>query len=440
MTAKQHELKYILALCNPKFLFIAERFRGIDYIQMFDELQKEMELPDVVVVNSGIHIPPSFLLFESLENMKLNNIDFDFTVSADDPLVVLFTSGTESQPKGVIHTHNTVLFTERSLIHTLSISEKDRMFMPSPISHATGFLHGVNLPLLAGACTVLMDHFIPHAALKIIAKEKCTFSMGATTFVNDLIEELSTGNDDYDLTPFRFFLCVGTTIPIEIMVKGKEKGIPILPVYGTSESSPHIVGRPEDLTKKNPYPKAKLIPRIEVRIVDEDRHSLPFGTAGEEASRGPNLFLGYFKQPELTEKYIDDDGWFYSGDLCVLNEDDSFQIAGRKKDIIIRGGLNISPLEVEELLLNHPKIQNVAIIGVPDNRLGEKSLAIIETKKGQSFSFEEMVQFLEQKNVAKYKFPEMLHILQELPRTNSGKIMKYQLRELFKNENKVFVN
>lgn len=442
MTAKRHELKYILTLCNPKILFIAEQFKGIDYIDMLDELQKEIDLPKVVTVKNRMHSTKAhyYFLYENIETMNLKNLDTDIQVSADDPLVVLFTSGTESQPKGVIHTHNTVLFTERALINTLSISETDCMFMPSPVSHATGFLHGVNLPILAGACTVLMDHFKANEALKLMTEEKCTFSMGATTFVHDLIEECTNGKQYFDLSNFRFFLCGGSAIQNEIMVKGRRKGIPILPVYGTSESSPHIVGRPQDLDQISVLPEAKLIPRIEVKIVDGNRQTLPLGTVGEEASRGPNVFIGYFKQPELTEKYIDEEGWFYSGDLCVLNIDDTCRVVGRKKDIIIRGGLNISPAEIEELLLKHPKIKNIAIIGVPDQRLGEKSVAIVETHKDQSFTFEEMIQFLKQKNIAKYKFPERLHILQEMPRTHSGKILKYKLRELFKNEYGAIIN
>lgn len=433
VTMRKQELHYILSLCEPKMLFIPEHFRNQDYVEMVAELQKEVDIPAVVIVNNKQSYPslnPSHLLFEDIAVGTLP-VKLQEKVHGNDSLVVLFTSGTESMPKGVIHTHNTVLYTERSLINALSITENDRVFMASPISHATGFYHGVNLPLFIGAKCVLMEQFSAEGALKIISEENCTFSMGATPFLYDLVKEMNVNSKNYNLSHFRFFLCGGAPIPKHLSKKANQIGIKVLPVYGTSESSPHVVGRLEDEEDMNTSYDGKLLPGIEVKIVDEQRNPLPNGLVGEEASRGPNVFIGYYKRPDLTEMYFDHEGWFYSGDLCVL-EDEYLRVVGRKKDIIIRGGQNISPSEIEEILLMHPKIEKAAVFGMPDPRLGERAHTVVVLREGEELSFEEMISFIEKQGIAKYKYPEFLHLIKEMPTTASGKIQKFKLYEMLK--------
>lgn len=435
ITARHQEVTYMLTLCESKVYFVASKFRNFDYVNMVKQFRGKVNIDHVFIVekdekfsNSSSH---EYMTFETLLDMDVQLLEYEQEIlNSDDPTVILFTSGTESLPKGVIHSHNTILFCERSLIQTLSITEKDAILMPSPLSHATGFLRGMILPCLVGAKCVLMEHFSARDALKLIEKEKCTFTMGASVFLYDILRELSKMNK-YDISSFRFFLCGGSPIPRHMVSEANEKGFKVLAVYGSTESSPHVVSRISDSEEKVTTTDGKPVDGIEVKIVDEEKNILPLGMIGEEASRGPNVFLGYLKQPEMTDKYLDDEGWYYSGDLCELHEDGYVQIIGRKKEMIIRGGQNISPREIEESLLKHQKVEKVAVVGIPDERLGEKTCAFVVPKKRNEFSFDEMISFLETQNIAKYKFPEKLEILDDLPSTASGKIQKNILRERY---------
>ena len=430
---RENEIEYVLTLCESKIYIIPNEFRKFNYLSMAHSISKKINIQHVVVVQNTedqLNLNESYLLFDELMNNNEEVIVSNEKVLSDDPLVVIFTSGTESRPKGVIHTHNTVLFGERAMKETLNITENDAVFMASPISHATGFLHGVNLPLIVGAKSVLMERFSGEKALEIMSEEKCTFTMGATPFLYDFLKILNKNQKKYDLSHFRFFICGGAPIPRHLASESNKIGFKVLAVYGSSESPPHTVSRLDDEEDLIVSYDGKPLPGIEVKIVDDNRNSLPNGEIGEEASRGPNVFVGYLKRPELTEQYLDNDGWYYSGDLCVLHSNGYLRVVGRKKDIIIRGGQNISPIEIENILLTHPKIQNVAIVGVPDDRMGEKACAFVVPVLGEEFTFNEMIAFLEKKNVAKYKYPEMLKVVDSLPMTTSGKIQKFMLRNM----------
>lgn len=420
------ELLNSVLLCEPKMLIMPRQFKEFQYVALAEQIIAKVNIPYVVIVKNGEEIlPNSFLAYEQLQRIAHEG---PITAQADDPLVVLFTSGTEAQPKGVIHTHNTILFTERTLARYLQLDERDIILMASPISHATGFLHGVNLPLTIGATAVLVDQYKKDQMLYLLAEHRCTLTMGATPFLYDFINELQRNERACDISSFRYFLCGGAPIPRLFLQEENKHTFKILPVYGTSESSPHIVGHPEDSIEQRMAFDGKLLPDIEVKVVDQNRQSVSAGIVGEEASRGPNVFVGYFKQPALTEQYIDEDGWFYSGDLCYI-QNEYVRTVGRKKEIIIRGGQNITPVEVEELLVMHPKIEQVALIGVPDIRLGEKVHAVVVLKVGEEFTFKEMISYLDEQQIAKYKYPEQLHIIEEMPRTESGKIKKFKLSQ-----------
>ncbi len=218
-------------------------------------------------------------------------------------------------------------------------------------------------------------------------------------------------------------------------MEANKSGFKVLAVYGSSESSPHAVSRLDDSDELIASSDGKPLSGIEVKVVDEQRNQLARGEIGEEASRGPNVFLGYFKQPELTQRYLDEDGWYYSGDLAIVRNDDYLRVVGRKKDIIIRGGQNISPAEVESLLYKHPKVERVAIIGIPDDRMGERACALVVSKEDHTFTFEEMIRFLSEQKIAKYKYPEKLYLVKELPVTPSGKIQKHKLVEMIRDSN-----
>lgn len=432
----ESDIKYMLELCESKLYIVPNKHHRTDFIQLASSITNQLDIPYVMIVNyedDQLKIESPLLSFEDVCDIKVDyNENFNYGVSADSPLIVLFTSGTESRPKGVIHSHNTVLFGEKQMQETLLVTENDAVFMASPLSHATGFLHGVNLPLITGAKSVLMDRFSAENALKLMVKEKCTFTMGATPFLHDMLEILLEDKRSYDLSAFRFFLCGGAPIPRHLVSQATEIGFKVLAVYGSTESPPHTVSRLSDSDEMIVSYDGKPLPGIEVKVVDDDRSTLVIEEVGEQASRGPNVFLGYFKQPELTNSYLDDDGWYYSGDLCKLFDNDYIRIVGRKKDIIIRGGQNISPVEIEDILYKHPSIQDVALVSVEDERMGERSCAFVTLKANKTFEFEQMIEFLEEQQIAKYKYPEQLEIMDKLPMTSSGKVQKYQLSELYK--------
>ncbi|EAM2518619.1 hypothetical protein EKE42_05360 [Salmonella enterica] len=305
---------------------------------------------------------------------------------------------------------------------------KDVFLMPAPLGHATGFLHGVTAPFLIGARSVLLDIFTPEACLTLLAQQRCTCMSGATPFIYDLL--CAVEQQPADLSSLRFFLCGGTTIPKKVARDCQQRGIKLLSIYGSTESSPHSMVNLGDSTSRMMNTDGYAATGVEIKIVDEDRNTLPAGHEGEEASRGPNVFMGYLDEPELTARALDNEGWYYSGDLCRMDEDGYIKITGRKKDIIIRGGENISSREVEDILLQHPRIHDACVVAMPDERLGERSCAYVVLKPPHlSLTLEEVIAFFSRKRVAKYKYPERIVIVEKLPRTASGKVQKFLLRQ-----------
>ena len=298
-------------------------------------------------------------------------------------------------------THNNILASERAYCARLNLTWQDVFMMPAPLGHATGFLHCVTAPFLIGARSVLLDIFTPDACLALLEQQRCTCMLGATPFVYDLLNLLE--KQPADLSALRFFLCGGTTIPKKVARECQQRGIKLLSVYGSTESSPHAVVNLDDPLSRFMHTDGYAAAGVEIKVVDDARKTLPPGCEGEEASRGPNVFMGYFGYIKIT---------------------------GRKKDIIVRGGENISSREVEDILLQHPKIHDACVVAMPDERLGERSCAYVVLKAPHhSLSLEEVVAFFSRKRVAKYKYPEHIVVIEKLPRTASGKIQKFLLRK-----------
>jgi acyl-CoA synthetase len=430
-TYRHSEVEYILNFCESKAVIIPDAFRRFDYVKMIQELQTKLpNLEHIYVL--GQNVPKGMISFgEFSERHWEKEISADILKkskpSANEILGILFTSGTEAQPKGVLHTHNTILSGERSFAQALELSSEDTCFMPSPLTHATGFSHGMVLPMILGQKSVSLAIWEPEEALKLIEKERCTYSMGATPFLRTLFD--SPNFKKYDISSMKFFLCGGAPVPKELVLEGAKIGLIVLPVYGLTESIPHICGRRNDPPKKVYGTDGRPCPNIEVSIRGENHEALSVGETGEEASRGPNVFVGYFRRPDLNAKSFDDEGWFYSGDLARMDKSGNIIIEGRKKDIIIRGGQNISVKEVEDILLTHPKIYNIALVAMPDRKMGEKACAFIIPRPGQTVSLEEVTSFLKDQKVAMFKLPERIEIVESFPMTPSGKIQKYVLRD-----------
>ncbi|HAH4714151.1 TPA: medium-chain fatty-acid--CoA ligase [Escherichia coli] len=424
---REAELVWVLNKCQAKMFFAPTLFKQTRPVDLILPLQNQLpQLQQIVGVDKLAPATSSLSLSQIIaDNTPLTTA---ITVHGDELAAVLFTSGTEGLPKGVMLTHNNILASERAYCARLNLTWQDVFMMPAPLGHATGFLHGVTAPFLIGARSVLLDIFTPDACLALLEQQRCTCMLGATPFVYDLLNLLE--KQPADLSALRFFLCGGTTIPKKVARECQQRGIKLLSVYGSTESSPHAVVNLDDPLSRFMHTDGYAAAGVEIKVVDDARKTLPPGCEGEEASRGPNVFMGYFDEPELTARALDEEGWYYSGDLCRMDEAGYIKITGRKKDIIVRGGENISSREVEDILLQHPKIHDACVVAMPDERLGERSCAYVVLKAPHhSLSLEDVVTFFSRKRVAKYKYPEHIVVIEKLPRTASGKIQKFLLRK-----------
>ncbi|HHZ0315716.1 TPA: medium-chain fatty-acid--CoA ligase [Escherichia coli] len=424
---REAELVWVLNKCQAKMFFAPTLFKQTRPVDLILPLQNQLpQLQQIVGVDKLAPATSSLSLSQIIaDNTPLTTA---ITTHGDELAAVLFTSGTEGLPKGVMLTHNNILASEWAYCARLNLTWQDVFMMPAPLGHATGFLHGVTAPFLIGARSVLLDIFTPDACLALLEQQRCTCMLGATPFVYDLLNLLE--KQPADLSALRFFLCGGTTIPKKVARECQQRGIKLLSVYGSTESSPHAVVNLDDPLSRFMHTDGYAAAGVEIKVVDDARKTLPPGCEGEEASRGPNVFMGYFDEPELTARALDEEGWYYSGDLCRMDEAGYIKITGRKKDIIVRGGENISSREVEDILLQHPKIHDACVVAMPDERLGERSCAYVVLKAPHhSLSLEEVVAFFSRKRVAKYKYPEHIVVIEKLPRTASGKIQKFLLRK-----------
>ncbi|MFL9053925.1 medium-chain fatty-acid--CoA ligase [Escherichia coli] len=424
---REAELVWVLNKCQAKMFFAPTLFKQTRPVDLILPLQNQLpQLQQIVGVDKLAPATSSLSLSQIIaDNIPLTTA---ITTHGDELAAVLFTSGTEGLPKGVMLTHNNILASERAYCARLNLTWLDVFMMPAPLGHATGFLHGVTASFLIGARSVLLDIFTPDACLALLEQQRCTCMLGATPFVYDLLNLLE--KQPADLSALRFFLCGGTTIPKKVARECQQLGIKLLSVYGSTESSPHAVVNLDDPLSRFMHTDGYAAAGVEIKVVNDARKTLPPGCEGEEASRGPNVFMGYFDEPELTARALDEEGWYYSGDLCRMDEAGYIKITGRKKDIIVRGGENISSREVEDILLQHPKIHDACVVAMPDERLGERSCAYVVLKAPHhSLSLEEVVAFFSRKRVAKYKYPEHIVVIEKLPRTASGKIQKFLLRK-----------
>ena len=331
-------------------------------------------------------------------------------------------------PKAVLLTHNNLLFSERAFTEELELTSDDVMFMPAPLNHATGFNHGLLSPLLLGGKAVLQEKFDAESAIDLMNVEGVTWSMGATPFIYDLLGAMErTGKRP---TKLRFYLCGGAPVPGTMVHRAREKGIVLCEVYGSTESCPHVYVPPAYALGWNGKFSGRPFKGIEVRVVDEQGRDVPTGMQGEELSRGPNVFVGYLGNPEATDEALSSDGWFASGDLCSMDDRGRIRINGRRKEIIIRGGENISAAEVDEAVTGCPGIGSHATIGMPDPRLGER-ICLFAVASGEARpSVTDVADFLKGRNVQKRLWPERIEYVDRIPMTESGKVKRNWLSDI----------
>jgi acyl-CoA synthetase (AMP-forming)/AMP-acid ligase II/DNA-binding GntR family transcriptional regulator len=345
---------------------------------------------------------------------------------------VSFTSGTESLPKGVVHSHQSTMFGLRAYIGSvLRLTPADSVFMPSPVCHASGLQWGLRAALYSCAPLILQDRWDPNVALTLIDKHQCTYTLAATPFIVDLVAACEAGGGNG--ASLRYVCSGGAPIPRGLVgaVRGAF-GAQLLSVFGASETYIATCTRPEDDDEQLTTDGIAL-PGVDVAIVDENGAEVPSGVEGEITNRGPNTFLGYLGDPVLTQQAFWG-SWYRFGDLATMEHDGRIRVTGRIKDIIIRGGENISALEVEEHLADHPGVVAVAVVGYPDARLGERCCAVVVPADASAApALGDLCSFLRQRGMAKFKLPERLHLVGALPMTATGKVKKAELRALVAN-------
>ena len=429
---RERELKFMLGLAESKVFVIPREFRSFDYVAMARGIRSELPSLHYLLIIGG----EGSESFELVLLDQRGRADEDATdrfkarrPTADNVTELLYTSGTTGEPKGVMHTANTLFSNLRPYAERLRLTGDDVVLMSSPMAHQTGFMYGLMMPIMLGASAVLQDIWEPKQAATRIGNERVTFTMASTPFLSDLTDAVATNN--HDVSSLRVFLSAGAPIP-RVLVERATQVLKanIVSAWGMTENGAVTTTKLDDSPEKAFHTDGCTLPGMEVQITDHESKPLPPGAEGMLKTRGCSNFVGYLKRPALYGH--DADGWFDTGDLARIDADGYIRITGRSKDIIIRGGENIPVVEIEDLLFRHPAIQAVAIVGYPDPRLGERACAFVVLKSGHTCSHEEMIQFLEQEKVIKQYMPERLEIVAELPRTPSGKVQKFRLREITK--------
>lgn len=432
----EDELRDILAMLGSRMHISVTSYRGSDRAAMMKEL--EQALPKLEA-----HV---FLSAEPGDKKALSEGSGDIAemisgggkperpccASPDDIALILCTSGTTKGCKAAMFTHNNIIYSEEVFNDTFALTDRDSIFMPAPLSHATGLHHGIISPMLRGGTLVLQERFKCDTAVRMINEEKCSYSMGATPFIYDILKQLEESGTS--LPHMRFYICGGAPVPAELVTRAwNEFKIPVCECYGSTESVPHVCVRPEECLENLGKWSGRTMGGIEVRVVDRNRRPVPPGVIGEEASRGANVFVGYLRAPQLTDSVLDDEGWFYSGDLCIQDAKGNIKIIGREKDIIVRGGENLNSNDINANLEGCPGILDHAVIGMPDERLGERICAfLVPDGSAQTVTKADLTAYLQSKKVHKRHWPERVEIIDRIPRTESGKIKKYLLADELK--------
>ncbi|TQR06325.1 fatty acid--CoA ligase family protein [Psychrobacillus soli] len=344
-------------------------------------------------------------------------------VSDEDTAVILYTSGTTGHPKGAMLTYNNIFSNARDVAEYLSINTDDRVIATLPVFHVFALTVVVNAPLLMGATILLVPRFSPQEVFAIAREQKATVFAGVPTMYNFLYQFPEENVEDF--STIRLAISGGSSLPVALLHNFEDKfGVRISEGYGLSEASPVTCFNPIDRDRK-PGSIGTNIVNVENKVVNELGEEVPIGEVGELIVRGPNVMKGYYKMPEETENAIRD-GWLYTGDLARQDEEGYFYIVDRKKDLIIVGGYNVYPREVEEVLFEHPSIIEAAVVGVPDPTFGEEVLAFV-VKKDTSLTEEQLQEYCAEK-LAKYKVPKRFEFLKELPKNTTGKILRRSLK------------
>ncbi|UII54311.1 AMP-binding protein [Cytobacillus spongiae] len=441
------ELEYLLKQSESTTIILMDQYRDASYIEMLYEIVPELKtavagqlkskklpyLKNVIVLGEQSH--PGTYKWQDLIDMseEISDDKLDQRMSQLDPDDVInmqYTSGTTGFPKGVMLTHSNIVNNALNIANCMKLTKDDRLCIPVPFFHCFGCVLGTLACVSVGATMVPVQEFHPKAVLQTVQDEKCTGLHGVPTM---FIAELNDSEfDSFDLSHLRTGIMAGSNCPIEVMKAVIERmgAAEITIAYGQTEASPVITQtRTDDPIELRVETVGKALPNVEVKIVKPGTNEeVPRGVQGELCTRGYHVMKGYYNNPEATKEAIDVEGWLHTGDLAVMDEAGYCKITGRLKDMIIRGGENIYPREIEEFLYTHPKVLDVQVVGVPDVVYGEEVMAWVILKEGQTATAEEMVEYCKGK-ISRHKIPRYIEFTDSYPMTASGKIQKFKLRE-----------
>lgn len=409
---RDHDLRFMLADIGSRMIFVPREFRGLDYAEMLSRVVEQLETPPEVVVlrgDAGPHTAYTSLLEGGASALP--------ALDADDVRMVMYTSGTTGSPKGVLHTHNSINALIRQIGRHWLVEPGDKFLVPSPISHIGGSIYAFEAPLLLGSSAILMEKWDPAAAVEIMVEQRITHMAGATPFLQALLDAARAAGTR--LPDLKLFICGGASVPPALIREASdyfEKAI-VTRVYGSTEVPVTTVGVIDGADVEHSA-ETDGRPGIATVRLSED---------GEIRARGPQMLAGYVHAQDEASVF-DEEGFYRTGDQGRVLDGNHLVVTGRIKDIIIRNGENISPKEIEDLLVTHPDIAEIAIVGISDPRTGEKAVAVIVPRDDAEPDVAGIAAFLGGHGVAKFKYPEQVELWDSLPKNDAGKVVKHRIR------------
>src|ERR1700761_7020335 len=436
---RRDDVSYVLSNAGVRIVFTPAQFGKFGYLDMYLGVRREHpELTSVVARpdNTAEDIADADADVFTLHQLEADTDDdsakqeLAAPPGPDDPFVIVYTSGPTSRPKGCVHTFNTYCAGSHALVGPFGYIETDVQFGPSPIAHTTGLVTSVLLPMLAGASTHVMDKWDPARGIDEIQRFGCTAAVTAPTFLQTLLSEYDP--ERHDLSTLRLWTCAGAPIPAAVVKQANAilPNLRVLSLYGRSENLVTTTCSVTDDVSRALNSDGRAVPGAEVKIVDDKGNEAPRGTEGDIAYRGPAHMIEYLANPEETAALFTKDGFSKSGDLGKMTDDGYVRVTGRTKDIVIRGGMNISVREIEEHLAHHPALQAYSVVGMPDEKLGEKVCCYLVSKPGhETPTVQDLREFLLAEGMPIQKTPERVVAVDSLPMTATGKILKHELRK-----------
>ncbi len=421
------EVGFILRQSGAKALVVPSTWRNINYTERVDALRGIESLQHIIVIGDNAEsmgTPWSSLIAEELIEPHVGN--------PDEVCLIVYTSGTTADPKGVQHTHNTLLAEIKSLEAFLYAGKRSVALGAFPAGHIAGVLSQLRM-FVFGVTTVMMDQWNANDAAMLVEKYGVTNTSGAPIFLRTMMDSATELN--HDITSIRNYMVGAASVPPALVEESDRRGLTVYRGYGSSEHPVVTTGTPDDPLKKRMLTDGRLTPGNEVRFVDDDMNDVAPGTEGEIAVRGPEQFVGY-RDESLDAVSFLPGGWFLTGDIGRMDADGYLTITDRKKDVIIRGGENIASKEVEDILARHPAIAEAAVVGMPDEKYGEKVCAFVMLRPGTAFALADAQEHFLNEKVARQKTPERIIVVDEFPRGMSGKVKKFELRAQLRSETK----